>query len=64
MTNFERMKSMTQEEMAHELALIASWDRKEYKKAINTIGLEQFMNKRLQSEVTPKMQLKENEDDA
>ena len=40
MTNFERMKSMTQEEMAHELALIASWDRKEYKKAINTIGLE------------------------
>ena len=64
MTNFERMKSMAQEEMAHELALIASWDRKEYKKAINTIGLEPFMNKWLQSEATPKMQLKENEDDA
>lgn len=64
MTNFERMKSMTQEEMAHELALIASWDRKEYKKAINTIGLEPFMNKWLQSEVSPKMQLKENENDA
>lgn len=64
MTNFERMKSMTQEEMAHELALIASWDRKEYKKAINTIGLEPFMNKWLRSEVSPKMQLKENENNA
>lgn len=64
MTNFERMKSMTQEEMAHELGLIASWDRKEYKKAINTIGLEPFMKKWLQSDAEPQMRLKENEEDA
>lgn len=64
MTNFERMKAMTQEEMAHELALIASWDRKEYKKAVSTIGLEPFMKKWLQSEVKPKMQLKEIEGNA
>lgn len=64
MTNFERIKSMNQDEMAHELALVASWDRKEYKKAVSTIGLEPFMKKWLQSDSEPKMQLKEIEGDA
>ena len=33
MTNFERIKNMTLEELAEEIKLIAKWDRKFVKKA-------------------------------
>lgn len=33
MTNFERIKNMTKEELAKEIKLIANWDRKELCKA-------------------------------
>ena len=41
-TNAERIRSMNDETLAHELALIAGWDRKEYEKAKN-IGIEKVM---------------------
>lgn len=43
MTNEERLKSMNTKELAHELSLIATWDRKQLNKAKNSIGLEEFM---------------------
>lgn len=42
MTNADRIRTMSDEELAHELALIAGWDREQYKKA-NRIGIEKFM---------------------
>ena len=42
MTNADRIRAMTDEELAHELALIASWDREQYKKA-KSIGIEKVM---------------------
>ena len=42
MTNADRIRTMSDEELAHELALIAGWDREQYKKA-NRIGIENFM---------------------
>lgn len=33
MTNYERIKSLTIEEMAQEIKLIANWDRKQKRKA-------------------------------
>lgn len=44
-TNEERLKSMDTKELAHELALIAEWDRSEVEKAKNGPGLEGFMEK-------------------
>lgn len=43
-TNEERLKSLkTTDELAHELALIATWDRKQVEKAIRGPGIEEFM---------------------
>ena len=42
MTNGDKIRSMTDEELAHELALIAGWDRKQFAKA-KSIGIEKFM---------------------
>lgn len=41
-TNADRIRAMTDEELAHELALIAGWDREQYKKA-KSIGIEKVM---------------------
>lgn len=35
MTNYEKMISMTKEELAEEIKLIANWDRKELNKVKN-----------------------------
>ena len=48
-TNAERIRSMSDEALAHELALVASWDRKEYEKA-KQIGIEKVMLDWLHSE--------------
>lgn len=42
-TNEERLKSLKTDELAHELALIATWDRKQVEKAIRGPGIEEFM---------------------
>lgn len=42
-TNEERLKSLKTEDLAHELALIATWDRKQVEKAIRGPGIEKFM---------------------
>lgn len=42
MTKADRIRSMTDDELAHEFALAASWDRKEYRKA-KRIGLEKVI---------------------
>lgn len=41
-TNADRVRSMTDEELAKELALVAGWDRKEYETA-KRIGIEKVM---------------------
>ena len=41
-TNADRIRSMSDEELAKELALIAGWDRKQYRKA-KMIGVEKFL---------------------
>ena len=41
-TNADRIRAMSDEELAHELARVASWDRKEYGKA-KRIGLERVI---------------------
>lgn len=41
-TNADRIRSMTDEELAHELALVAGWDRTQYEKA-KSIGVEVVM---------------------
>jgi len=43
MTNSERIRAMTDAELAKELALIAGWDRKEYNKCKRCPGVEAFM---------------------
>lgn len=43
MTNADRIRAMSDEELALELALIAAWDRKEVVKAKNGPGLVKFM---------------------
>ena len=43
MTNAQRIRAMSDEELALELALIAEWDRKEFAKAKKCPGLVQFM---------------------
>lgn len=47
-TNADRIRAMSDEELAHEFALIAEWDRKQLKKAKNGPGLVQFMLEWLQ----------------
>lgn len=42
-TNEERLKSLKTDELAHELALIATWNRKQVEKAIRGPGVEKFM---------------------
>lgn len=41
-TNADRIRAMTDEELAHELAKVAGWDRKEYEKA-KRIGIEKVI---------------------
>lgn len=41
-TNADRIRAMGDEELAHELALVASWNRSEFAKAKKN-GLETFM---------------------
>ena len=41
-TNADRIRAMTDEELAHELALVAGWDREQYKKA-KAIGIEKVI---------------------
>ena len=48
-TNADRIRAMTDEELARELALIAGWDRKQYGKA-KRIGIEKVMLDWLRSE--------------
>lgn len=42
MTKADRIRTMNDKELAHEFALVASWDRKEYRKA-KRIGLEKVI---------------------
>lgn len=42
MTNADRIRAMSDEELAHELAMVAGWDRKQYQKA-QRIGIEKVM---------------------
>lgn len=51
MTNYERIKNMTLEELAKELALVAEWDRKELAKCKKYVGVENFMIECLKMEV-------------
>ena len=57
MTNEERLKQLDTKQLAHELALIAKWDRNQLEKAELGPGLEQFMQDWLESPPN----LKENE---
>lgn len=41
-SNADRIRTMSDKELAHELALIAGWDREQYKKA-DRVGIEKFM---------------------
>ena len=46
MTNYERIKNMTKEELAHEMYLMSVWDKKEINKIIrNEEGLENWLLK-------------------
>ena len=47
-TNADRIRSMTDEDLAKELAMIAEWDRKELAKAKRGPGLLEFMKDWLQ----------------
>lgn len=47
-SNADRIRSMSDEELAQEFALIAEWDRKQLKNAKNGPGLLQFMLEWLQ----------------
>ena len=42
MTNADRIRAMSDEELAHEFAMIAGWDREQYQKA-KSIGIEKVM---------------------
>ena len=42
LTNADRIRAMSDEELAHELALIAGWNRNEYEKA-KRIGIDKVM---------------------
>lgn len=48
MTNADRIRAMSDEELARELALIAEWDRKQLQKAKSGPGLVEFMEHWLQ----------------
>ena len=50
LTLADRIRSMTDDELAHELALIAKWDRKQFNKAVS-IGLEKVVLDILQQRV-------------
>lgn len=41
-TNADRIRAMSDEELAHELAMVAGWEREQYKKA-KSIGIEKVM---------------------
>jgi hypothetical protein len=41
-SNADRIRAMTDEELAHEFAMIAGWDREQYQKA-KSIGIEKVM---------------------
>lgn len=43
LSNEERLKNLKTEDLAHELALIATWDRKQVEKAKRGPGIEKFM---------------------
>ena len=47
-SNADRIRAMTDEELARELALIAEWDRKQLQKAKSGPGLVEFMEHWLQ----------------
>lgn len=47
-TNADRIRAMSDEELARELALIAEWDRKQLQKAKSGPGLVEFMEHWLQ----------------
>lgn len=47
MTNADHIRCMSDKELAHELALVAGWDRSEYEKA-KRIGIEKVMTDWLQ----------------
>ena len=42
MSNADRIRAMTDEELAAELAAVADWDRKQYRKA-KQIGIKKVM---------------------
>lgn len=48
MTNAQKIRAMSDEELARELALIAEWDRKQLQKAKSGPGLVEFMEHWLQ----------------
>lgn len=48
LTNADRIRAMSDEELARELALIAEWDRKQLQKAKSGPGLVEFMEHWLQ----------------
>ena len=43
LTNVDKLKSMSRNELAHELALIATWDRKNLNKVTKNMDLVDFM---------------------
>ena len=47
-TNADRIRAMSDEELARELALIAEWDRRQLQKAKSGPGLVEFMEHWLQ----------------
>ena len=47
-TNADRIRAMSDKELARELALIAEWDRKQLQKAKSGPGLVEFMEHWLQ----------------
>ena len=48
LSNADRIRAMSDEELARELALIAEWDRKQLQKAKSGPGLVEFMEHWLQ----------------
>lgn len=49
-TNADRIRAMSDDELARELSLVAGWDRRQYRKA-KLIGLEKVMHDWLQQPV-------------
>lgn len=49
-TNADRIRAMSDDELASELSLVAGWDRRQYRKA-KLIGIEKVMHDWLQQPV-------------